>query len=367
MGRQRKLKIQPLPEGVLVERDLEPKTPDPAADVTSNALRYIARLQVAGAEGVAFYNAVASGLATLVPGSSAAVLSVEPIRSNVRVLATGGHAQLVVTVERVWQPGSFIVDCARKPLSVFSVFGDLAKGQIQLGNGAGNDLAMLLGIAVPIGASSTWILLLALPPGATVSGAEENLRVFGGVLCSMMRRTAVDVPRQETLDTVDRAKQEWELTADALPHVICLLDAAGRVLRANRAVERWSLGRVEDAPGRHFHDLLHPNCPKVDCRLLSGVGEAFQRMQAEKRRAYEFQITDRQLSRVIKVRLGRMIGPNTSQQASAAACAVLVVQDVSEFEMAQRRLALLNSELELRVEDRTRELAEANRGLQDEV
>jgi signal transduction histidine kinase len=367
MGRKRKFEIQPMPEGVLVGRDLKTRTADPSAEKIGIALRYIARLQVAGASCEALCSAVASGLAGLSPGSSVSVLSIEPIRTNVCTLATGGHAKLDVIVECIRQPGSFIVDCARRPLSVLSISDDSAKGQFRLDSGHQMDLATLLGVAVPIGASSTWVLLLALPADTPVSGAQEDLRVFGGTLRSMMRRGVVEVPTLETHDTVGRAKLEWEMTADALPQVICLLDAAGRVLRANRAVERWSLGRVEDAPGQHFHHLLHQNCSAADCHLLNGVTEAFRRMQSETRRAYEFQFQDRQLARVIKVRLGRMMGPNTSQQASAAACAVLVVQDVTEIELARRRLAALNLELETRVEDRTRELAEANRGLEDEV
>ena len=331
----------------------------------SAALQNIARLVMAQADPAALCAAVASGLASLLPGSSVAVLSIEPIRPVVQILATGGASNLVVSVDRARQPGSFIFDCARKPLTVISVAGESVAGQFQLGQGA-IERATLSGTAVPVGASSTWVLLIALPTGATDAATRENLRAFGSVLCSVLR----DLPRagkpEDVEDCIRRAKDEWELTADALPHVVCLLDASGRVLRSNRAVERWSLGSIEDVPGKNFHDMLHPDCGG-DCPLLGGVTRAFDRMQVERRRAYEFQITDRQLNRVIKVRLGRTSGPDGRARKSAAACAVLVVQDVTEFELAKQRLAAMTTELESRVEERTRELADANRELQGEI
>ncbi|MGH8135365.1 MAG: histidine kinase, partial [Steroidobacteraceae bacterium] len=341
--------------------------PDPPADAVSTALRGVARLKGAGADPEPLYDAVASGLAGLAPGASVAVLSVEPIRPNVRILATAGSSPLIVSIDRVREPGSFIVECERKPLSVLSIAGDAAIDQFQPGGSGAIQLTTILGIAVPIGASSTWILLLGLPADAAVAGTQVNLRAFGRVLRSMLRLATSEEPPEGISDSIKRAKDEWELTADALPHIVCLLDAAGRVLRANRAVERWSLGRVENAPGKHFHDLVHPKCSHRECQLRNGVGVAFQRMQREKRRAYEFQITDRQLARVIKVRVGRMLGPHMSEQTSAAVCAVLVVQDVTAYEMAQQRLASMNTELELRVEERTRDLAESNRELQNEI
>ena len=60
-------------------------------------------------------------------------------------------------------------------------------------------------------------------------------------------------------------------------------------------------------------------------------------------------------------------GRDGAAQGSATACAVLVVQDVTDFETAKQRLATMTQDLEFRVEERTRELAEANRELQAEI
>ncbi len=367
MSSQMLKRIQPEETGESVSQKTDPTAADEPGDAVSAALRGVARLKTAGADPVPLSGAVASGLSSLAPGSSVAVLSVEPMRMNVHVLATGGLSTLIDPADRAQKLGSFIVDCARQPLTVLSIDGDAAAEQFQMGSAGGIRLTTILGITVPIGASSTWMLLLGLPAEAAVAVVKENLRVFGRILRSMLRLASSEDTKEGISDSIKRAKDEWELTADTLPHIVCLLDAAGRVLRANRTVERWSLGRVEQAPGRNFHDLLHPHCSERNCRLQNGVGTAYQRMQSEKRRAYEFQMTDRQLGRVIKIRLGRMLAPHTVEPASTAVCAVLVVQDVTEMAMAQQKLAAMNSELEVRVEERTRDLAESNRELENEV
>jgi signal transduction histidine kinase len=205
------------------------------------------------------------------------------------------------------------------------------------------------------------------PADSTVQDLNETVRCFGGVLRSVLRQEPAPPSQDSVEQAVRRAKQEWELTVDALPHVVCLLDSAGRVLRANRAIERWSLGTVEDARGKHFHDLLHPDCVDPECPVLTGVGLSRKRMQSERRRAYEFQLSDRALQRTVRVRVGRMLGSSEQLQAVSATCAVLVVQDVTALELAKTRLAKLNAELESRVEERTRELADANRELQNEI
>src|SRR5580765_6168199 len=59
---------------------------------------------------------------------------------------------------------------------------------------------------------------------------------------------------------IEKAKLEWENTADALAALVCLLGDEGSVLRANRVVEDWSLGTVARVIGMQAHALVHPNC-----------------------------------------------------------------------------------------------------------
>ena len=75
--------------------------------------------------------------------------------------------------------------------------------------------------------------------------------------------------REELFERVERAKREWESTVDALPDLVCLVDQAGKIMRANRIVEEWNLGRVEAIRGQTWHELLHPACQLPACYLAT--------------------------------------------------------------------------------------------------
>ena len=64
--------------------------------------------------------------------------------------------------------------------------------------------------------------------------------------------------REDIQNAIARAKQDWESTADTLPHVVCLLDDQRCAVRVNRVIESWQLGRVNEVLGRDMHELLHP-------------------------------------------------------------------------------------------------------------
>lgn len=72
---------------------------------------------------------------------------------------------------------------------------------------------------------------------------------------------------KKLFEQVEQAKQEWEAALDALPQVVCLIDGQGGLLRANRTIERWQLGRVTEIKGISLHNLLHPQCNGDDCVL----------------------------------------------------------------------------------------------------
>ena len=47
------------------------------------------------------------------------------------------------------------------------------------------------------------------------------------------------------MQMLERIKQQWQFAADSMPQLICLVDREGRVMHANRTLERWGLGEVE--------------------------------------------------------------------------------------------------------------------------
>ncbi len=164
---------------------------------------------------------------------------------------------------------------------------------------------------------------------------------------------------------IARAKHEWECTADALPDLVCLLDQHGRVVRANRVVERWSLGPVADVVGRSMHTLLHPNCDSAACELDASLSACWSRLRASG--PCEFEHHDPTLERALRVSLRPMPSSASLDSAANDTLAVLVVADITALHVAQAALRNMNVSLESHVRARTRELADAIRDLQNEV
>ena len=86
---------------------------------------------------------------------------------------------------------------------------------------------------------------------------------------------------EDVHQTIVRAKQDWECTADSLSHVVCLIDERRRVVRVNRAIESWELGRVNDVAGRDIHDLLHPAGCHGRCTLRTRLEARDSRITAD--------------------------------------------------------------------------------------
>ncbi len=130
---------------------------------------------------------------------------------------------------------------------------------------------------------------------------------------------------------VERAKREWEATADALPQLICLVDERGRILRANRTVETWNLGRVTAVRGLELHELLHPHCTHPACLLNRLLKHA--RIEAGKGQPAELALRDTVLNRHLLVRVQPV-----QVLENMAPSMVVVVQDVSDQKRAEESL-----------------------------
>jgi len=164
---------------------------------------------------------------------------------------------------------------------------------------------------------------------------------------------------------IEKAKLEWESTADAMAALVCLLGGKGQVLRANRVVEDWSLGTVSGVIGTSAHSLLHPDCRSSRCPLHGFINHAIAEIKRGHRRQFELQ--ESQGSRQLHFTLRPMRLRRGASGERGAALAVFVASDVSALHRAQDALERLNSSLEVRVRVRTQALADANRDLRNEI
>ncbi len=167
---------------------------------------------------------------------------------------------------------------------------------------------------------------------------------------------------QENLDSIKKAKLEWEATADSLAEVVCLADYQGHLLRANRTLETWNLGKVEHIKGRKLHELFHPSCPAVDCFLANFLCEAWEKLAEGIPSLTEWK--DPILARYLQIQV-RPISPQTDkEQELSDSFAVIIIHDITERKRLEAQLLEANQALEAahqQAEKKAHEAEMANR------
>lgn len=141
---------------------------------------------------------------------------------------------------------------------------------------------------------------------------------------------------KKTFAKVERAKQEWESTVDALPELICIVDGNGRVVRTNRTVEKWGLGNVKRVIGTDYHSLVHPFCSQP-CYLSNAIHQSFNQNSI-----IEQEIFDEILQRFISVRV-QPVSMDSNQNGNSNF--VVILKDISVRKKAEQALKQQNGRL----------------------
>jgi two-component system phosphate regulon sensor histidine kinase PhoR len=164
------------------------------------------------------------------------------------------------------------------------------------------------------------------------SDGELKLRIERGLERVRLaeERQRAEGELKELLEKIERAKQEWESTADSLPELVCLVDDRGRIIRANRTVETWGLAQVVDVKGWTVHELLHPDCTDSSCYLNSFWKGAWE--EALQGRPAQCEAYDEFLKRhvLVQVQPWKDWGKGT-----AIGSTVVIVRDITERKRAE--------------------------------
>jgi signal transduction histidine kinase len=322
-------------------------------------------------------------------------------------LAGAGRVELAACatgwVERMFPGWHAVVVEAVEGTDVAVVLADITASGAHMGGrfalGEGSVITQALGQPSRV-IRATGAALVRSLPGLTSDRAQDSTLVCAGIMgkngacavlaaladCKMLANPVVmDVAFQVlasqlavaraaagsraaaagAYEAIARAKLEWEGTADALADLVCLLDANGRIVRANRVVEQWRLGQVGQAIGRLPHEVFHPNCSVERCSLTTAINKAWQELRKDGPSQFEY--WESAMNTLFHFSFRPMLPGAMVVLATGETLAVLVVSDVSELHRARESLNRLNLDLELKVRGRTQELREANRGLRNEV
>ena len=150
----------------------------------------------------------------------------------------------------------------------------------------------------------------------------------------------------DSMAQVERAKQEWESTADSLSQLICLLDREGRIIRANRTVEEWGLCSIQDIAGRYVHELFHSGCVGADCEFSVFWRRAWEGLRDGQASGYEYE--DQILGRFLSIQVRPISTQKVADSAETTSFAVVVVDDITERKKAERALRQRTIELQTR-------------------
>lgn len=249
------------------------------------------------------------------------------------------------------------------PLADIPLVAEAFRTPTQVVCGADGPVPIVCGV-VPAPGEAAHVVVLLGRTSVALATRKAAVEVVRRMLA--WRPTPAAARRSRVLAAIVEAKQEWERTADVLPELVGLVDRRKRVVRINRALERWSLGKVQDAIGCDVHGLLHPNCDvRGACKLNTRLERAFRKL--DKAPTATFELADPVGSMDLVVVLNR-IGDSAARGGVADwKNAALIVANVTSLRSAERELKLLNRALEQRVADRTARLTGINRALRDEI
>ncbi len=147
------------------------------------------------------------------------------------------------------------------------------------------------------------------------------------------------------------AKQEWERTFDAVPDLIAIINDQNNIMRLNRSMAERLGRKPQECIGLRCYETIHSET------CAPGICPHF--LTSQDGQTHSADIHEPHLGGDFLVSTTPLFGPEGKLIAS-----VYVARDITVQKRAEQALREARDELELRVQHRTQELAQANERLE---
>ena len=191
----------------------------------------------------------------------------------------------------------------------------------------------------------------------------EFLTIAAKILLVVIKQLSHTADKAANYRSALQAKHEWVATVDALDDIICTVDINFNILRANRAVESWGLGTVDNISGKCIHEVIHSNCTSESCELTTCLND----IQSSLNKANYLctNTFDPRSRKNLKISARTINSPGnaTDSYITNNSFAVVIIQDITDQEFATKLMLKFNKRLASEVRERTTELTKVNQQL----
>jgi PAS domain S-box-containing protein len=185
-----------------------------------------------------------------------------------------------------------------------------------------------------------WIETIKTP----VVSDQGDVLGTAGIARDITERKETERALLESYSQLEQAKLEWESSVDSLHELVFLLGGKSRILRSNRAIERWGIGNVVDAKGEDLHLFLHKNCTKPRCYLKAFLAGGLEEL--EEKESAECEEKDEILGRYLSVKMRPFVNGRNHKSKTAGNYAVVTVSDITEHKEAEQTIREAYAELQ---------------------
>ena len=162
------------------------------------------------------------------------------------------------------------------------------------------------------------------------------------------------IGHKQANETVETTLKLWQDTFNAISDGVWILDREGHIILSNGVYERLLGINIEDVTGMHCHKIAH-------CSFGLNEECPLKRMLKTGTREYA-ECEDKGLDRWFQITVDPIC--NRSGEIISA---VHIKSDITERKRAEEALLRMREELEIRVKERTAELARTNEALKTEI